>query len=176
MFQFLNVGEQTVPNAPDVEDFCANIIPLSGVQASLKALIGNVVPGDSNTYPSVGQVKAFVDNTQAILDAGDASVPGTIAPQWQLQTASLRSLLFAFTAVGYNFGLFPVAVQAELVHGANGQSLPGITPDLLTVSAGTVLADFVVSTCPGAAPTTPTTPTTPTPVAAPVAATPHFTG
>jgi hypothetical protein len=173
LFNIIDVGQETVPNKPDTADFCKAIVGLPGIQTALKDLIGLVVPGDSNTYPSVGEMKTFVDDTQAILDAGDASVPGTVAPQWQLATASIRSLLFGFTAIGYNWALLPVASQTALVLGVNGGSIPGITPDLLTVSAGTVLTDFYLSECVPPAPPGPAPAPAPTPVSN---VSPRFTG
>jgi hypothetical protein len=173
--QVLLVGQGTVPNNPDTVAFCNNILTgLTGVQPALKTLVGNVDPTSTqtikDTQPSVGDMKAFVSNTQAILDAGDASVPAAIADAWATSTAGLRTLLTTFQLAGYDLSTLPVSAVEAIVEGANGITLPGVPPDQDVVAATDALTAFVTGTCLATTPST-----TPT-AATPVAATAHFTG
>ena len=82
-FQVLFVGEDTHPNNPNTEVFCANIANLAGVQSGLKELVGDVDPTDettiANTQPSAGDMQAFIESTNAALTLGDATVPPIVA-------------------------------------------------------------------------------------------------
>ncbi len=85
--QVLLVGQDTVPNNPDTVAFCNTILSgpasLSGFQPALQALVGNVDPTTTttieNTQPSKGDMQAFVETYTGVLNAGDASVPASVA-------------------------------------------------------------------------------------------------
>ena len=128
--QVLYVGEDTHPNNPDTDVFCGDIAALAGVQASLKDLVGDVDPTDestvANTQPSVGDMQAFVESTNAALVAGDESVPPVVAASWATATADVRKLLQTFQLVGYDLSKLPLAAVEQIVLGANGIKLPGV--------------------------------------------------
>ncbi len=157
--------------------FCASILGLAGVQPALKALIGDVDPTTKdtikNTQPSYGDQKAFVDNTQAALDAGDATVPSAISDAWDTSTAGLRKLLATFKLANYDLSTLPPAAVKDLVLGANGIKLPGVPPDEDVASATEALTTFYTSIC-AAAPGPPGPGPAPAPTPVPVG--PKFTG
>jgi hypothetical protein len=176
--QVLFVGEDTHPNNPDTDVFCANIANLVGVQAGLKDLVGDVDPTNkttiANTQPSAGDMQSFIETTNGTLILGDESVPAIVAAQWATATAGLRKLIHTFQLVGYDLSKLPPAAVEQIVLGANGIQLPGVPEDTDVVGATEALTAFYTSVC---APVTPTTPTTPTtPAATPVAAAARFTG
>jgi hypothetical protein len=179
--QVLFVGEDTHPNNPDTEVFCGDIAALAGVQASLKDLVGNVDPTDettvANTQPSVGDLQAFVESTNAALVAGDESVPPVVAASWATATADLRKLLQTFQLVGYDLSKLPPAAVEQIVLGANGIKLPGVPANKDVVGATEALTAFYGSVCAPVPPTPTPTPTpTPDPIKPPVNQQPRFAG
>ena len=149
--QVLFVGEETHPNDPNVDVFCANIANLAGVQSGLKELVGNVDPTDettiANTQPSSGDMQAFIESTNAALTLGDATVPPIVAQSWATATAGLRALIHTFQLVGYDLSALPPSAVEQIVLGANGIKLPGVPQDTDVVGAQEALTAFYTSVC-----------------------------
>jgi hypothetical protein len=179
--QVLFVGQDTVPNNPNTVAFCNSILSgpasLSGFQPALKALVGDVDPTTTetiaNTQPSAGDMQSFVSTYTDVINAGDASVPPSVADAWATATAGIRDLLTTFKLVNYDLSKLPVSAVKDIVLGANGVKLPGVPPDPDVVAATDAITAFVTGTCLASTPVTPLTPVTP---AAPIAAGPRFTG
>jgi hypothetical protein len=182
--QALLVGEDSVPNNPDTVAFCNTILAgpesLSGFGPALKALVGNVDPTTTetihNSQPNVDSMKAFVVTYQGVLEAGDATVPASVADAWATATAGIRKILTTFQLVNYDLSKLPPAAVKDIVLGANGVKLPGVPVDEDLAAATEAITAFVTGTClatpPGPAPTPGPGPTP----AAPVNAGPRFTG
>ena len=111
----------------DTATFCSNVNGLSGFQAGLKVLIGNVDPTSAstiaNTAPSVADVATFTTGTQAVLDAGDANVPLTLQPAWTTASAGIRGIVQGFQLVANNLPAVSPSAMKELVDSANGLSV-----------------------------------------------------
>jgi hypothetical protein len=86
-------------------------------------------------------VQAVVDLVNAAIAAGDATVPDTIRPQWEIVTSGLRQLVAGLTAASFDLNVVGQAGIQEILDGlAEG-------PDAETQAAIDVLTDFYIANC-----------------------------
>jgi len=178
--QVLFVGEGTVPNNPSTVTFCNTVLSLAGIGGELKALVGEVDPTSHATIlatqPSIEDMSTFVNNTQVILNAGDASVPPEIADAWEHATAGLRALLQTFRLAGFQLSNLPQEAVQEIVEGANGFVIPGVPIDDDVLGATTAITAFFISVCNTSPPAPPAPGPQPQPAVQVVTVQPRFTG
>jgi hypothetical protein len=158
VFNVFSNDTATAPAAPDNElfivgcelptsdqaltQFCEAVNPgLQAASASLDALFAGVKAPNPETYPPPSEVEAVVDQVNAAIALGDASVPDTIRPQWEIVTSGLRQLVAGLTAASFDFDTIGQAGIQEILDGmAEG-------PDAETQAAIDVLTDFYVANC-----------------------------
>ena len=100
--------------------------------------------GTASTYPTTDAVKAVVEKIDALISAGDKTVPAAQKGAWEVATSSLRSLTAGLVAVGYDFSLLPSADQQEFIDGVNGVNQ---TADPEQDAATAALTEFYTTSC-----------------------------
>ncbi|MDZ7676846.1 MAG: hypothetical protein U5K30_17500 [Acidimicrobiales bacterium] len=158
------------------EAFCDVLLEFAGVED----LIGDalaVIPEDDGSlsdeawaseydWDSIqATLQEMGETVQALLDEGDETRVGEVAPQWETVTAQIRDLLNALQAVDYDLST-PTGreIAGQLTAGAadaGGEADPEVE------AATAALTEFATTVC---------FPTPPAAAAAPVAAQPSFTG
>jgi hypothetical protein len=151
--QVLQVGQGAPVNNASTASFCQVLQPgLTNIQAEIKSVLGGItftsagVP-ISSTFPTVAAVKTLVGDINAVVAAGDASVPATVKPQFDAVAAGLTALATGLTSAGFDVSKIPAANLKTIVDGINS------TPSATSAANTQVLTAFFLTNC-GAAVTT----------------------
>ena len=136
------VGCELPVSDQNLTEFCLAVNPgLQDASSAIDALFAGVKAPNPETYPSPSEVQAVVDQINAALAAGDATVPDTIRPQWEIVTSGLRELVAGLTAASYDLEVIGQAGIQQILDGlAEG-------PDAETQAAIDVLTDFYIGNC-----------------------------
>ncbi len=147
--QLFIVGCELPTSDMNVSQFCTTLNPdLQAAGDAIDNLFAGVDPDNEATYPSPDAVQAVVDQINAALAAGDASVPDTVRPQWEIVSGGLRDLVAGLTAASYDLANIGPDGVADIVDGLDEP------PSAETTAATDVLTEWYLANCiPEGAPT-----------------------
>ena len=141
--QLIVVGQDRPQNNPNTAAFCSALTALQNIQAEIKGVLGGVNPADSSTFPSAPAVNQLVTDINSAVNAGDAVVPTTVMPQWEIVTSGLRQLATGLTSASYRLANIPEASLDTIIDGINSTA----PPSGATAAATTVLTSFFETSC-----------------------------
>jgi hypothetical protein len=143
--QIIQVDQARPVNSAATNTFCAVLNPgLQALKAEIKSTLGGVNVNNLATAPGVATIQNLVNDINTQLNTGDATVPASVKPQWEIAVAGLRQLAEGLTSAGYNLALIPTASLQKIVDGANGVNQ---TANAAVDAATAVLTNFFLTSC-----------------------------